>query len=78
MNLTTGRIVELAAAVVLLGGAIYFYRRPDPTADKKDNYGAQGAVIMLVVAAITGAHALGLFNYHPSKAEAEYLKDHAQ
>ncbi len=74
MNLTTGRIVELAAAVVLLGGAIFFYQRRD----KSDSYGSQGAVIMLVVAAIMGAHALGLFNYHPSKAEAEYLKDHAQ
>ena len=74
MNLTTGRIAELAAAVVLLGGAIFFYQRRD----KADSYGSQGAVIMLVVAAIMGAHALGLFNYHPSKAEAEYLKDHAQ
>jgi len=78
MNLTTGRIAELAAAVVLLGGAIFVYQRPRGSDPKSDSYGSQGAVIMLVVAAIMGAHALGLFNYHPSKAEAEYLKDHAR
>ena len=41
-HLTTGRMIELAAAVLLLGAGIYFYRRRDPTADKKDNYGAPG------------------------------------
>ena len=66
---STGRMIELAAAVLLLGAGIYFYRRRDPTADKNDNYGAQGAVILFVVAVIMALHALGGLDYHPSEAE---------
>lgn len=69
-----GRMVELAVAVVLLGAGLFFYRRRD----KGDSYGPQGAVIMFVVAAIMGAHALGAFDYHPTRAEAEYMRDHGQ
>ena len=69
--MTTGRMIEFAAAALILGAGIYFYRRPDPTADKKDNYGAQGAVIMLVVAAILLIHGLGALEYHPSQAEID-------
>ena len=74
MNMTTGRMIELAAAVLLLGTGIFLYRRRD----KGDSYGPQGAVIMLVVAAIMGAHALGLFDYRPSQAEAELMKERAR
>ena len=70
--MSLGRIVELAAAVLILGAAIFFYRRRD----KADSYGSQGAVVLLVVAAIMGIHALGGLDYHPTKAEAEYFKDH--
>ena len=77
-HMTTGRMIELVVAILLLGAGIYFYRRRDPTADKADNYGAQGAVIMFVVAAIMLAHALGLFDYRPSKAEAELFQSRAR
>ena len=73
-HMTTGRMIELAAAVLLLGGGIWFYRRRD----KADSYGPQGAVIMLVVAAIMGAHALGLFDYRPSQAEADAMRERAR
>ena len=69
--MTTGRMIELAAAVVILGTGVYFYRRRD----KADSYGSQGAVILFVVAAIMAIHALGALDYHPTKAEAEYLRD---
>ena len=70
--MTGGRMIELAAAVVILGAGIYFYRRRD----KADSYGSQGAVILFVVAAIMAIHALGALDYHPTRAEAQYFKDH--
>ena len=72
--LTPGRIAELAVALLLLGGGIWFYQRRD----KADNYGGQGAVILLVVGAIIAIHGLGLLRYHPSKAEAELMKERSQ
>ena len=65
--MTTGRMIELAVAVLLLVAGIYFYRRRA----KSDTYGSQGAVIMFVIAAIMGTHALGGFDYRPSQAELE-------
>ena len=73
-HLSTGRLVELLVAVLLLGAGVYFYRRRD----KGDTYGSQGAVILFVVAAIMAIHALGGLDYHPSSAEAEYLRDHGR
>lgn len=73
-SFTPGRIAELAAAVLLLGAGVWFYQRRDKT----DNYGAQGAVILLVVGAIIAIHALGLLRYHPSHAEAELMKERSQ
>ena len=72
--LTPGRIAELAVAVLMLGAGIWFYRRRD----KADNYGGQGAVILLVVGAIIAIHGLGLLRYHPSKAEADLIKERSQ
>ena len=72
--MTTPRLIELVAAVVLLVAGIYLYRRRD----KSDSYGSQGAVILFVVAAIMLIHALGGLDYHPSKAEAEYFQEHRQ
>lgn len=72
--MTTGRMIELAAAVVLLAAGIVFYRRKPADGS---NYGNQGAVILLVVAVIMAIHALGGLDYHPSKAEAEYFKEHS-
>jgi hypothetical protein len=70
--MSTGRMIELAAAVIILGAGVFFYRR----GDQSDSYGSQGAVILFVIAAIMAIHALGGLDYHPTKAEAEYLKDH--
>jgi hypothetical protein len=72
--MTTGRMIELAAAVVLLGAAVVLYRRRDPASE---GYGNQGAVILLVVSVIMAIHALGGLDYHPSQAEAEYFKEHS-
>ena len=76
--MTPVRIAELAVAVALLGAGIWFYRRRDPTADQADNYGGQGAVILLVIAAILGAHALGAMDYRPSQSELEMMKARAR
>jgi len=70
--MSLGRMIELAAALVILGAGVYFYRRRD----KADSYGPQGAVILFVVAAIMAIHALGALDYHPTSAEAQYFKDH--
>ena len=72
--MTTGRMIELAAAVAILGAGLYFYARRD----KSDSYGPQGAVLLFVVAAIMGVHALGGMDYRPSQSEIENLKARAQ
>jgi L-alanine-DL-glutamate epimerase-like enolase superfamily enzyme len=54
--MTTGRMIELAGAIVLLGAAVILYRRRDPSSE---GYGNQGAVILLVVSVIMAIHALG-------------------
>ena len=71
MTFTPGRIAELALALLLLGAAVWFYQRRD----RSDSYGGQGAVILLVVGVIVAIHGLGLLKYHPSKAEAELMKE---
>ena len=73
--MTPTRMIELAAAVLLLAAGIWLYRRRKG-ADA--NYGSQGAVILFVVAVIIAIHALGGLNYHPSAAEAEYFKAHSR
>ena len=72
--MTTGRMIELAVAVLLLVAGVWFYRRRD----KADSYGSQGAVILFVVAAIMAIHALGGLDYHPSAAEAEMLQERSR
>ena len=72
-HLTSGRMIELVIAVMFLVAGIWLYRRP-----KTDSYGSQGAVILLVVAVIMAIHALGALEYHPSAAEAEYLRGHSR
>lgn len=74
-TLSSGRMVELAAALLLLGLGVWLYR-VRKQADQ--GYGSQGAVILFVVAAIMLIHALGGLDYHPSKAEAEYMQEHAR
>lgn len=67
--MSAGRMIELAAAVVLLAAGLFFYRRRD----RSDSYGSQGAVIMFVIAAIVAIHAFGLLDYRPSAAEADMM-----
>ena len=67
--MTVPRLIELVAAVLILGAGLWLYRRRD----KSDTYGSQGAVILFVIAAIMGIHALGAFDYRPSKAELEAM-----
>ena len=77
--LSTGRLIELVVAVLLLGASIYLYRsKPAANDNGASSYGSQGAVILLVIAAIMGIHALGGLDYHPSAAEAEYLSGHGR
>ena len=64
--MTTGAIIEVAIALALLGGAIWLYRRPSPADGRKDT---QGAVLLLVVAAIMLIHGLGGLDYRPSPGE---------
>ena len=71
---STGSLIELAVAVLIIAAGVWVYRRRD----KSDSYGSQGAVILFVIAVIMAIHALGGLNYHPSSAEAEYLRDHGQ
>ena len=70
-HLSSGRMIELAAAVLILAAGVWLYRRPKP---QDDSYGSQGAVILFVVAAIMAIHAIGALEYHPSAAEAEYFR----
>ena len=69
--MTTGRAIELAAAIVLIVVGVVLYRRRDKT----DTYGSQGAVILFVVATIMAIHALGGLDYHPSAAEADMARE---
>jgi hypothetical protein len=72
-------MIELAVAVLLLAAGVVLYRRrPAPEDSGARSYGNQGAVILLVVAVIMIIHALGGLDYHPSKAEAEYFREHAR
>ena len=73
--MTTGRMVELAVAVLLLVAGVVLYRRKPADGN---SYGNQGAVILLVVAAIMGIHALGGLDYHPSESELDAMKAQGQ
>jgi hypothetical protein len=71
--MTTIRMIELAAAIIILGAGIWLYRRPRPKGDR-DGYGSQGAVILFVVAVLMGIHALGGMDYRPSQSELEMMR----
>ena len=73
--MTTGRMIELAAALLFLVASIWLYRSRK-TADQ--GYGSQGAVLLLAVGAIMAIHALGGLDYHPSATELEVFKDRAR
>ncbi len=69
-SMSTGAMLEVAAGVALLVAAIWLYRR---RAREDANHGSQGAVLLLVVAAILLIHGLGGLDYRPSPAEREVL-----
>ena len=69
--MTTGRLIELVAAVMFLIAAVWLYRRK-VGADAQ--YGSQGAVLLLVIGAIMAIHALGGLDYRPSQAELEAMQ----
>ena len=69
-SFSSGKLIELAAAVLLLVAGVIFYRRKPADGN---SYGNQGAVILLVIAVIVGIHALGGLDYHPTQAEADEL-----
>ena len=73
--MTTARMIELAAAVAILGASVWLYRR-NRSVDR--GYGSQGAVLLLVVGAIMAIHALGLMEYRPSQGELEMMKERAR
>jgi hypothetical protein len=73
--MSSGRMIELIAAVMFLVAAVWLYRRK---AGADAQYGSQGAVLLLVVGVIMAIHALGALDYHPSKVELETLKEQAR
>ena len=73
------RLVEVVAAVMILGAGIWLYRRKPPKGEDSDpgddgGYGSQGAVLLFVIAVIIAIHGLGGLNYHPSASELEMYK----
>jgi hypothetical protein len=73
--MTSARMIELAAAVVIVVGGVWLYRR-NRAVDR--GYGSQGAVLLFVAGAIMAIHALGFMEYRPSAGELEAMKDRAQ
>jgi len=71
--MTTGRMIELTVAIIFFVASVWIYRS---RRNANEGYGSQGAVLLLVVAAIMAIHALGGLDYHPTQAEAEYFKEH--
>jgi hypothetical protein len=73
--MTAPRMIELAAAVLILVAGVWLYRRRKGA---DDSYGSQGAVLLFAVAVIMAIHALGGLDYHPSQGELDYFQEHAR
>ncbi len=73
--MTPTRMIELAAAVLILALGVWLYRRRK---DADQSYGSQGAVVLFVIALILGIHALGGLDYHPSQSELDEFKARAR
>jgi hypothetical protein len=72
--MTTTRMIELAAAVAILGVGAWIYRK-NKAVDQ--GYGSQGAVLLFVVGAIMVVHSLGFMEYRPTADELEAMKARA-
>ena len=68
--MSIGAMVEIAIGIALVVVAVVLYRRRDKT----DTYGSQGAVLLLVVAAILLIHGFGGLDYRPSPTEREAMQ----
>ena len=64
-------MVEIAIGIAILVASVVMYRR---RAREDGNYGSQGAVLLLIVAAILLIHGFGGLDYRPSPAEQEALQ----
>ena len=75
--MTIFSMIELVAAVLVLGAGIWVYRRKAPNGDNSAedrHYDTQGAVLLIVVAVIMAIHGSGALQYHPSASELEMAK----
>ena len=72
--MTTTRMIELAAAVAILGVGAWVYHK-NRAVDR--GYGSQGAVLLFVVGAIMVVHSLGFMEYRPTADELEAMKSRA-
>ena len=68
--MSIGAILEIAAGVAMLVAAVWLYRKG---AREDADHGSQGAVILLVVAAILLIHGFGGLDYRPSGSELEAM-----
>lgn len=59
-NFTYGAVAEMVVAALIMVAAIWLYRRQSAV-DRR--HGSQGAVILLVIAAILFIHGSGLLEY---------------
>ena len=69
--MSVGAMVEIAIGIALIVAAVVMYRR---RAKEGEQYGSQGAVLLLVIAAILLIHGFGGLEYRPSPAEQEALQ----
>ena len=77
--MTTGSMIELVAAVLILAAGVWLYRRkPAPQEGDGGGYGSQGAVLLFVIGVIMAVHALGFMEYRPSQSELEAIKERSQ
>ena len=63
--MTTREMIEVALAVLLIGGGAWLYvrrGREDP------QHGSQSAVILMFIGAILAIHGLGLLEYRPPES----------
>ena len=66
-----GAVAEIAVGLTMLAAAIWLYRRKPADGDR---YGSQGAVLLIIVAAILLIHGFGGLDYRPSPNELDTMK----
>ena len=69
--MSVGAMIEIAIGFALLVAAVVIYRK---SAKEDGNYGSQGAVLLLIVAAILLIHGFGGLEYRPSPSELEAMQ----